>query len=87
MGHTYTIMSPEERQAAEELRERAEAFLEAQRNEAERQRLLDQFAAAALTGLLAKPDDGSYDDAWHCRAAYSLADAMLAERERRRTAL
>jgi len=59
-------------------------MLQAQHDAAERQRLLDQFAAAALTGLLAKPDDGSYDDAWHCRAAYSLADAMLAERESRR---
>ena len=68
------------------LRERAESMLEAQRQEAERQRLRDQFAAAALTGLLAQPYNGevyNYSDEWHCRAAYEWADAMLAERQRR----
>ena len=42
----------------------------------------DQFAAAALTGLLAQGDDGSFSEESYARAAYRWADAMLRERER-----
>jgi hypothetical protein len=44
--------------------------------------LRDQFAAAALTGLLAQGDDGSFSEEWYARAAYRWADAMIAERSR-----
>lgn len=42
----------------------------------------DHFAAAALTGLLAQGDDGSFSEESYARAAYRWADAMLRERER-----
>ena len=42
----------------------------------------DQFAAAALTGLLAQGDDGSFSEESYARGAYRWADAMLCERER-----
>jgi hypothetical protein len=50
---------------------------------AERQRLRDQFAAAALAGLLARPefDDDPLDYRYMCRAAYKWADAMILERQ------
>lgn len=42
----------------------------------------DHFAAAALTGLLADPQERGVDvGVWAC-VAYELADAMLRERER-----
>lgn len=40
----------------------------------------DYFAAAALTGLLAQGDDGSFSEASYVRAAHRWADAMLRER-------
>lgn len=40
----------------------------------------DTFAAAALTGLLAEGDDGSFSEESYVRAAYRWADAMLRER-------
>lgn len=40
----------------------------------------DTFAAAALTGLLAQGDDGSFSEESYARAAYRWADAMLRER-------
>lgn len=40
----------------------------------------DTFAAAALTGLLAQGDDGSFSEESYVRAAYRWADAMLAAR-------
>jgi hypothetical protein len=43
--------------------------------------LRDTFAAAALTGLLAQGDDGSFSEEPYVRAAYRWADAMLRERE------
>jgi len=43
----------------------------------------DQFAAAALTGLLAQGDDGSFSEESYVRGAYRWADAMLRERERK----
>lgn len=62
------------------LRDRADAMMEAQRQEAERQRLRDQFAAAALTGILAYSDDvARSDDEW-ADVAYDLADAMIRQR-------
>ena len=39
--------------------------------------LRDAFAAAALTGLLAQGDDGSFSEESYARAAYRWADAML----------
>lgn len=50
-------------------------------DEAERMRLRDRFAAAALTGLLNDPSERGLDvTVWACMA-YELADAMLRERE------
>lgn len=47
----------------------------------ERRLLLDHFASAALTGLLAHPDrEGTYRDI--CEQAYDLAQEMLSTRER-----
>ena len=40
----------------------------------------DHFAAAALTGLLAQGDDGSFSEESYVRGAYRWADAMLRER-------
>lgn len=48
----------------------------------ERQRLRDQFAAAALTGLLYPDVDDEFAMSYNVRRAYMWADAMLAERER-----
>ena len=79
---TFTLMSAEEQQAAAELRERAESILEAQRQAAERQRLRDQFAMAALTGLT-HPEDcqaGPLRMELVCKMAFAWADAMLAAR-------
>ena len=42
----------------------------------------DTFAAAALAGLLAQGDDGSFSEESYARAAYRWADAMLRERDR-----
>ena len=42
----------------------------------------DAFAAAALTGLLAQGDDGSFSEESYARGAYRWADAMLREMER-----
>ena len=39
--------------------------------------LRDDFAAAALTGLLVQGDDGSFSEESYVRAAYRWADAML----------
>jgi alcohol dehydrogenase YqhD (iron-dependent ADH family) len=78
----YRPLTPEERERYG-LVDKAEAVLEAQRQHAERQRLRDQFAAAALSGLLARPefDDDPLDYRCMCRAAYKWADAMVEERQ------
>jgi hypothetical protein len=44
--------------------------------------LRDTFAAAALTGLLAQGDDGSFSEESYARAAYRWADAMLGYRKK-----
>lgn len=44
--------------------------------------LRDYLAAAALAGLLAQGDDGSFSEESYARGAYRWADAMLRERER-----
>jgi hypothetical protein len=64
-----------------EMMRRAESVRQAQADHAERQRLRDQFAAAALTGLLASMQKNvlAEDAAAH---AYEVADAMMAARER-----
>ena len=66
-----------------EMMRRAESVRQAQTDHAERQRLRDQFAAAALSGLLARPefDDDPLDYRCMCRAAYKWADAMMQERQ------
>jgi hypothetical protein len=43
--------------------------------------LRDQFAMAALTGLLANPDAAKYKD--RAEVAYNYADAMLKAREKK----
>lgn len=40
----------------------------------------DHFAAAAMTGMLAQGDDGSFSEQSYARGAYRWADAMLRER-------
>jgi len=63
---------------------RAERFDEICKDRAEHQRLRDQFAAAALAGMLDKSDAGTELAAWWpgmvCAAAYRWADAMLEAR-------
>lgn len=52
----------------------------------ERQRLRDQFAAAALTGMLEGSDDLGQDWEYRviaCRDAYNWADAMLEARNQK----
>ena len=44
--------------------------------------LRDYFAGQALTGLLAANTQERYDEEWMAVSAYSIADAMLTERER-----
>jgi hypothetical protein len=75
----YRPLTPEERERYG-LFDKAEAVLDAQRQHAERQRLRDQFAAAALTGLLASMQKNvlAEDAASH---AYEVADAMMAARK------
>ena len=51
--------------------------------EVERQERLDQFAQAALTGILAHPDSVTRSFAANAKAAYDAAQAMMAEREER----
>jgi|694.fasta_scaffold137644_5 hypothetical protein len=82
MGKNYRHLTREERERYG-LVDKAEAVLEAQRQHAERQRLRDQFATAALTGLLARPEfsDDPLDYRYMCRAAYKWADAMMLERQ------
>lgn len=65
-----------------EMHRKAEQMIEALEKEKERQRLRDQFAAAALTGLLASDQyDRLVTAADYADAAYEMADAMLAARE------
>jgi hypothetical protein len=45
--------------------------------------LRDQFAAAAMQGMLSSPDGGPSDWESLARGAYEAADAMLAARERK----
>jgi hypothetical protein len=47
----------------------------------------DTFAAAALAGLLAQGDDGSFSEESYARAAYRWADAMLRGRGDRKERL
>jgi len=66
------------------LDERARVIAEIQeeaRTEARREHLRDQFAAAALTGLLSS--DWSTSASVAADSAYELADAMLAAREQK----
>lgn len=57
----------------------------------EKQRLLDEFAMAAMQGILSSETEMRANGishtkegaAWHCSEAYDIAEAMMAERERR----
>jgi hypothetical protein len=60
--------------------ERGEEKRKADWKQAERERLRDTFAAAALTGLLAQGDDGSFSEESYARSAYRWADVMLRAR-------
>jgi hypothetical protein len=62
--------------------ERGEEKRKADWKLAERERLRDTFAAAALTGLLAGPGDKDFSADYWARHAYEAADAMLRERGR-----
>lgn len=44
--------------------------------------LRDYFAAAALQGMLASSSPGQFSEADYAGAAYTQADAMLAERNK-----
>lgn len=63
-----------------ELLARGQAIRDANQRAAERSRLRDQFAAAALTGMLAAEKDGSLCNDVAAKYAYAAADAMLAAR-------
>lgn len=64
-------------------------FAEQRAKQEELNKLRDRFAMAALTGLIpfiGIPDDGP-DTLWDAdtaRRAYELADAMIAQREKRK---
>jgi hypothetical protein len=55
---------------------------ETKRREAGVEALRDQFAMAAMTGLLADPMESAKASDYVAAAAYEIADAMLAERNR-----
>lgn len=67
-----------------ELLQRGDEIRHAQEQAAERMRLRDHFAAAALAGMLARPDIDDEPLEYHflCEHAYKWADAMIRERER-----
>jgi hypothetical protein len=60
--------------------ERGEEKRKADWKQAERERLRDTFAAAALTGLLADQSLGELGDTTLATRAYELASAMIEER-------
>lgn len=66
-----------------DLMRQAERMVDALREERERERVRDQFAAAALTGLLASDPKLSAPDIR--RMAFNWADSMLRERHPRNT--
>ncbi len=72
---TYEICTPEELEKIEAARRSLAAH-------SERVKLRDQFAAAALTGLLSEDGD-RYDPHMGelCARAFEWADAMIAARE------
>lgn len=62
--------------------ERGEAIREAKQRDADLAALRDQFAMAAMSGLLAAETSGSLTDDIRADYAYKAADAMLARRDR-----
>jgi hypothetical protein len=62
--------------------QRGEAIRDAKRREADLAALRDQFAMAAMTGLLADPMESAKASDYVAAAAYEIADAMLACRNR-----
>lgn len=55
---------------------------EQKRREQDLQALRDQFAVAALTGLLADPMESAKASEYVAAAAYEIADAMIRERQK-----
>jgi hypothetical protein len=76
-------LTPDDIHAQRAMLQRGEKIRQAQEHHAEKARLRDTFAAAALTGLLDSDDVDALE--WRrgnvCRVAYAWADAMLRERE------
>ena len=68
----------------EEMTDRQKNMAEWAREQERLAPLRDQFAAAALSGMLARPDidDDPLEYHFLCEAAYKWADAMLRERDR-----
>ena len=62
---------------------RGEEIARAAKQAEERERLRDTFAAAALAGMLASGDDGSFSEESYARCAYRYADALLRVRDSR----
>lgn len=75
-------ITPKDIEDQRKLLERAERIREAQEQQAERMRLRDTFAAAALTGLLFHNHEPPKPLRWWVEQAYDYADAMLRERAR-----
>jgi hypothetical protein len=75
-------ITPNDIAAQRAMLERGEEKRKADWKLAERERLRDTFAAAALTGLLAGPGDKDFSMDYWARHAYGAADAMLRDRER-----
>jgi len=81
-------ITPNDIAAQRAMLERGEEKRKADWKLAERERLRDTFAAAALSGILTKDDAAQLEKMapwwpeWACSAAYRWADAMLRERER-----
>jgi len=75
-------ITPNDIAAQRAMIERGEEKRKAEWKLAERERLRDTFAAAALKGLLAGPGDKDFSMDYWARHAYGAADAMLRERDR-----
>jgi hypothetical protein len=65
--------------------ERGEAIHASRKQQEERERLRDTFAAAALTGLLANPRHDEDNTEEICHWAWNWAEVMLREREKSRS--
>jgi hypothetical protein len=77
MGITYNDIAAQRAMLA-----RGEEKRKADWKQAERERLRDTFAAAALTGLLSDQSLGDLSDITLATRAFELASAMVEERDR-----